>query len=549
MVREGSFFTDGKRIQALSGLTAAAGILATILLSVFSPVSDDQKIKIWIVVGIVTVFIAIFNSFPKIYLDKRLTVVSDVVYIFMIALVMIFLGKSGSVLVILYMILVALDAFILPLSYFALVVLGSMLSIACISAINTNIFSSDFAFHMYGLAILAIVARVVAKDALLVKEEKETSESEIIELESNKREIRNLLESLSDGMFVVNAENMINFYNKAALSILKIVASEDKILGRNINDFLPTIGPDGPEIITNEVFGSLSSSVRNNFKVVRGDRTIKIHTNVTPVLEEGKLKGAIIFFRDITNEKNLDEQRAEFNAIASHEIRTPLTVIEGYLFFLLDPASKAKYDSLTKEYIKKAHEASQDLIHLITDILTVIRAEENSLSVNLKKVSLKEFTRDIVLSFKNKAKEKGLIINFKVLTKKEIPEVITDPVKLKEMISNYIENAIKFTEKGLVTVELGLLASEVLISVIDTGTGIEHGEQSKIFDKFYRTEDWKTRKTGGTGLGLFIVKTLAERLGGRVGVQSEIGKGSKFFFTIPVEYKNKKDLKEFKEGK
>jgi PAS domain S-box-containing protein len=345
-------------------------------------------------------------------------------------------------------------------------------------------------------------------------------------------------------MVVVNAENRVTFFNKAATTILGILPQDDKVLGRDINDFLPTVGPKGPEAITRESFGGLAQSIRNDLRVVKSDRVIKLHTNVSPVIAaQGKLEGGIIFFRDITKEKQIDEQRAEFNAIASHELRTPLTVIEGYLYFILDPASKAKYDTTTKEYIEKAHTASQDLIRLITDILTVVKAEEDDLSVQLRKIEPNSFVKDVVDSYFDQATAKGIGLKYKSTTIKKIPEILSDPVKLKEMVGNLIGNAIKFTEKGTVTVELGLLEKELIVSVIDTGIGIEAEDQKLIFDKFYRSENWKTRKTSGTGLGLYIVKTLAERLGGRVGVQSDTGKGSKFFFTLPLEYGNKEDLK------
>jgi two-component system phosphate regulon sensor histidine kinase PhoR len=115
------------------------------------------------------------------------------------------------------------------------------------------------------------------------------------------------------------------------------------------------------------------------------------------------------------------------------------------------------------------------------------------------------------------------------------------------MVENLVGNAIKFTDHGSVTVELGFLENETIVSIIDTGIGIDPIDQKRIFEKFYRSEGWETRKTGGTGLGLYIVKTLAERLGGGAGVQSELGQGSKFYFTLPIEYKNKVDLKKVTE--
>lgn len=540
--------TDFKRIQVISGIAASSGVLMTLVAIFLFPISDSGRINIIYVCFGTLVFIAIYYLTPKLALNKKLAFIPDLVYIVAISIVMRNVGEYSDIYFVFYMILAAVDAFIFPLYQYAIVIFGMLVGISLASPNLFSLFTGKYVYQVYGLLTLAIVLHLIARDALVIKERKEILETEIAQLERDKREIGTLLESLSDGMFVVNAQNKISFFNKAALEILGMVADPGKILGRDVNDFLPTVGPNGPETITREVFENLKQSVRNDFRIILSDRVIKLHTNISPVLaEKNKSEGAIIFFRDISKERRLEEQQAEFNAIASHELRTPLTVIEGYLFFLLDPASKTKYDKTTRGYIEKAHEASKDLIRLITDVLTVVKAEENELLVQLRKIELKTFVKEIVKSFSKQAKDKKIDLKFKVTTARLIPEIVTDPIKVKEMIGNLIGNAIKFTDKGVITVELGLLENEAIVSVIDTGIGIDLADQKRVFEKFYRSENWQTRKTSGTGLGLYIVITLAERLGGRAGVQSEIGKGSKFYFTLPLEYKNKTDLENVSE--
>lgn len=540
--KERGFLTDFKRIQVISALAATSGVFATLLV-LFYPISNQAKTNIAIAATAVLVFILIYYLTPKLYLNKKLLILPDLVYISALTFVMKELASYGYIYVIFFMILAAVDAFIFPLYQYAIVIAGMVIGIIIANIDSLAFLERGLFFQIYGVVVIAIALRLIARDALELREKKEGLETEILELENDKREIHTLLESIADGMFVVDAQGNIKFYNHAALSILNIVAPPEKILGRDINDFMPTMGSEGTEIITREVFGSYKPSRRNDFRIVKNGDVKKLHTNITPVLDEAqKLQGAIIFFRDITKEKNLDEQRAEFNAIAAHELRTPLTIIEGYLFYLLDPTSGAKYNEIARDYIDKSFKAAQNLNHLITDILTVVRAEEKELDVNLEKINIKPLINEIVKSYKEEAKKKGLDFSLIIASKKQLPQILTDPVKIREALSNLIENAIKFTERGEIKIELGMLENEVIISVTDTGEGLDEIDQKNVFQKFYRAENWKTRKTSGTGLGLYIVKTFIERLGGRVGVQSEKDHGSRFYFTLPLSYANQKDI-------
>ncbi len=366
---------------------------------------------------------------------------------------------------------------------------------------------------------------------------------EFDDFSQDRAEIEDILESLSDGLFVVDKDNKIIYYNPAALSALDMIFPREKIIGKNVEDLLPVIGSHGPESITKKVFKDGRQSIRNDFRLVKPEKTIRLHTNISPFFDkEKKLKGATIFFRDITTEKLLDEQRAEFNAVASHELRTPLSIIEGYLFYVLDPASKLKYSKETREYLLRAHEAAENLNQLVGDILTIVRSEEGQLEIKPKNVDVVLEAQKIVKNFKDKAKECDLDLKFKVLTKERSIKVETDPIKFKEILDNLISNAIKFTKRGAVTIEIGRLQSEVMINVIDTGIGLAECEHENIFDKFYRVENYITRKSSGTGLGLYIVKTFVERLGGRVGVHSTPGKGSRFYFTLPLNYSKRATL-------
>lgn len=532
MIKEG-FLTDFKRIQKISGIAAASGILMTLTAIFLFPISSTAKTNIIYVCAGTALFAIVYYLIPGLYLNKKIAYIPDLVYVTAITITMQNLGQYGKSYFIFYMILAAVDAFIFPLYQYAIVIFGMLLGLFLVNPSLNYFFSADYLYEAYGLLALAVILYLIGKEVLSMKERRDFLEDEIKELENDKREIRNLLESIADGMFVVNANNKITFYNSAALSLLGVVAHKEKVLGKNLSDFLPTLGPKGAELPTDEAIKTKKPRRRDDFRIVLPHQTLQLHTNTTPVLnEKGAVSGAIVFFRDISREKRVEEGQSEFAAVASHELRNPLSILEGYLYFLLEPDSGAKYNKLTKDYLEKAHQASKDLIHLITDILTVVKTEENTLEINLEEVAVSELAKKVTDRFKASAKEKGLILSYKSKTKIEIN---TDRVKFQEILSNLIENAIKFTERGRVAVEVGELENEVVISVTDTGKGIAEADLPMIFHKFYRTEDWCTRETNGTGLGLFIAKSLTKRLGGRIGVQSEKDKGSRFFFSLPKE--------------
>jgi two-component system phosphate regulon sensor histidine kinase PhoR len=348
-----------------------------------------------------------------------------------------------------------------------------------------------------------------------------------------------LINNLSEGFIAVDKDKAITFINKAAMKYLGIVGSQKRLINKNVDDILNVAGVEGKISIVEKALTKKETELRDDLKLVRADRTIRVHTNTAPIIgQDRNLIGALILFRDITSQKELEEQRAEFNAIASHELRTPLTVIEGLLYYIMTD-KKLKYDKKTEEYIKKTYASAESLLQLSNDILTVIKADENQIKLALEEVNPDKIINEVIEELKGKAKEKNITLATNI--PKNVPKIISDKQKIKEVLINLIENAIKFTDRGKVIIGLEEVKDkELIVSITDTGLGIKKEEQSLIFHKFYRAEDWQTRKTGGTGLGLFIAKTFVDRLGGTISVESEAGKGSTFRFSLPLEIKKVK---------
>jgi signal transduction histidine kinase len=240
--------------------------------------------------------------------------------------------------------------------------------------------------------------------------------------------------------------------------------------------------------------------------------------------------GYMIVFRDITKQKTLDEERDEFIAVTSHELRTPLAIAEANLSTAILPGF-AKIEPKALYILNQAHDNIIFLSELIQDLTTLSRAERGDLKLNRTLVQTSDFARQLVRNYEAQASDKDLKLLL-VMNDEQLNMYTSEP-ELREILQNFITNAIKYTESGTITVEVTSGPKGVNFAVSDQGIGISASDKSKIFSKFYRSEDYRTRKTGGTGLGLYITQKLAEKLGVKITFTSRLNHGSTFNVTIP----------------
>jgi signal transduction histidine kinase len=252
--------------------------------------------------------------------------------------------------------------------------------------------------------------------------------------------------------------------------------------------------------------------------------------------------GAICVFRDITQEKEVERLRNEFVSTASHELRTPITATEGYLSIITD-SGLAHPDAKTIEFIGKAKVTLLSMSRLIKNLLSVTKIEEGKLETTLTNFSIHDLSAEVIGVFANQAKEKGIVLalqeskNLSLQNKKAVGRslnVHADMEMIREVLNNLIENSIKFTEKGGVTVSIDYDDEFATVNIEDTGMGMPAEGQKHLFEKFYRVDNTATREVGGTGLGLYITRSIVETFGGRIWVESTAGKGSRFHFTVPL---------------
>ncbi len=255
----------------------------------------------------------------------------------------------------------------------------------------------------------------------------------------------------------------------------------------------------------------------------------KSYGTTLPDASEGDLDVAITMLAEKLSQ--VDKLKSQFVANVSHDLRTPITSIKGYVDNLLDGI----YGELTEKQrrnLKRVQDKCDELISLINDLLDLSRIESGTIMLQAKDVLLRDLIEEVVISLESQSERNNISISFSCESNLRL---IADPNRLRQILTNLLENAVKFTENdGAVNVDVIDKEGEVEISVSDTGIGIPESERQKIFERFHQSVVTKRGSVKGTGLGLAIAKSLVEMHGGDLKVESELGKGSRFYFTLPA---------------
>jgi PAS domain S-box-containing protein len=358
--------------------------------------------------------------------------------------------------------------------------------------------------------------------------------------ESNKSDT--VITAINDGVISVNTQGVIQLINPAAQRI--IGWGQDDAVGLSYKSVVKLNNKaDKPIDATEDPVAKViatNQEVRSEDFTITTDAGKKILLSVVVSPIGTPSTGAIMVFRDITKEKSEEREQAEFISTASHEMRTPVASIEGYLGLALNPAT-ATIDEKARDYIQKAHESAQHLGRLFQDLLDVTKADDGRMTNNPRVVDVVEYLSGVIEGLKPKAVEKGLTFIYKPAPQGETNERIVAPVyyahvdndHLREVVSNLVENAVKYTPQGDIVIDVTGDDTHVRVSVQDSGIGIPTEDIPHLFQKFYRVDNSDTREIGGTGLGLYLCRRLAELMGGQIKVESEYKKGSTFILELP----------------
>lgn len=353
------------------------------------------------------------------------------------------------------------------------------------------------------------------------------------EIAKSKANVDAILSSIADGLVAIDKDGVVLFINDSANDLLEF--NSDKLIGKNwpetitIRDIKNVEIEDSQRPIRLSISQNKKISGRYLYVTKRG-KTLPVSITVSPIIINGQTIGVIEVFRDITKEIEIDKAKNEFISIASHELRTPMTAIKGYVSMLLD-GDYGKLPDVVMQPLKDISVSTQRLISLVNDLLNISRIEAGRLKVSVETFDLKQLVDDTVKSLLPIAMENKIEMTSSLTS----VNVSADKSISAQILNNLIGNSLKFTEKGSIKVTSVVEGDLVKVLIADTGIGISHDDQIKLFGKFNQIEDSNRGHIQGTGLGLYISKSAANKMGGDVWLEkSEVNKGSTFAFSIPL---------------
>lgn len=344
-----------------------------------------------------------------------------------------------------------------------------------------------------------------------------------------------ILASMADGVIVVNKNGVITLINHSVERLLGWTTQQavNKKWFQIIRPEDEKGNPIPPEkcAFRNALKDGVTTtpSPTSSYFYIRKDNTkFPVSRAISPIIIGEKIIGAVNVFRDITPEKELERMKDEFMDIAAHDLRTPAAAIRGFVSRVLD-GDAGEISDKARELLNEAYQGNMRLIDLVDDFLAVSRIERGKIKIIPKPSDLAKIIETAVNGLLSLAKSKGLNLLYK---KTKLPACLADEERTIQVLNNLIGNAIKFTEKGEITISNMVNKNEVTTSVTDTGIGISPESQKQLFQKYYIGDKGASRS--GLGLGLYISKLCIEGSGGKIWVKSKEGKGSTFSFSLPI---------------
>jgi len=429
--------------------------------------------------------------------------------------------------------------------------------------------ATDYLAKPVNLALLRLRIRnhlAVKERNELVKEQRDLLNRQKKELQASRDDIERLLQTTDQGIYGTDISGHCTFINRAALGMIGY--SQDECLGKGTHDLIHHSHSDGSHYPVAECpiyrARDTGEGCRLDFEVFwhKDGTSFPVEYSSYPIVTDGETVGAVVTFSNITEKKLIIEQfkaakvqadaaneaKSAFLAVMSHEIRTPMNGVVSMSTLLLETDLSA----VQRDYAEIVSRSGENLLLLIDEILDFSKIDAGKLELERACFDLQLLLDDINRLLAYRADDAGLALSYTI--ESGIPKILKgDPGRVRQVITNLVGNALKFTTQGAVVVTASLVSDQegsvtIRFAISDTGIGIPESRLSAIFTPFTQVDASTTRKYGGTGLGLTICKRLAELMGGEIGVTSEEGKGSTFWFTVQLEKQSGEPLKAAQEA-
>jgi len=346
-------------------------------------------------------------------------------------------------------------------------------------------------------------------------------------LKTEKGKIESMVYSMSDGVIMTDKDTKVLVINPKAKKMLGLEGDKDTTIYQIVDALAGKL----------DLRTKIEESLKENKEVFIEELDLTnfaVQLAISPVRDpQGELLGSVIIFRDITGQKEVERLREDFTAMIVHDLRAPLTVIRGNSETLMLHFKVLPREKIIQSLLMIKNE-SESMLARVNDLLDISKLESGEFELLKERSNLSLLIEEKARAFRDVAAAKGI----KIITQVDpnIPAFEFDKIRIGQVLDNLLSNAVKFTDAGKITIKARLENDKVLVAVEDTGTGIEEDDVAIIFNKFRQLTQAEREAQKGTGLGLVITKGIVEAHGGEINVQSKVGEGSTFYFTLPLNH-------------
>lgn len=340
--------------------------------------------------------------------------------------------------------------------------------------------------------------------------------------------------NLPTGIILIDPQLNIKYINSSAEQMVGSTIAQLK--GKPYQTNLNLIHESGKPLAEEKdpllhVFQTRQPMEKQNYKVQNGNMARNLDVAWIPIFNDrNEILGAAVMLLDSSRQKALEEMKVDFVSIVSHEMRTPITAIKGYIDILL---RETKLDPEHAEMLRRVYVSNERQLETVESLLNLSRLERGTIPIKPQAFHIEEMVGQIISEVEPQARSKNLEIKFEY-PRFALPKVWADPARTREAIVNLCTNAIKYTDEGWVKIDMYTKEGQMCVAVSDSGPGIDKETQSKLFAKFKRGEGALTESKQGVGLGLYITKEFIDLMGGKIWIESEVGHGATFYFTLPL---------------